>query len=159
MKKIFLVLFVFLCIALCNTTWATGTRTVNNIPLEDIDFGNIKGIRALHFTGYTFDTTEVYNESGGTLTTDGMVDVGKYPIKSLGIRLTNISGGGTLTVKINEFIGTTTFPFTAATVTIATTSSHTTLPITEYCEFISVSASASAGTITGDIIGNYAMGE
>lgn len=154
MKKILLLLF-FLCLFVRSPIFASGTQTVNGIPLEDIDYGNAKGVRALHFTGYTFGTTAVYNESGATSTTSGMVAVGQYTDKSVGIRLTNISGGGTLTVKINEYIGTTTFPFEAVTINLGTTSTHYAIPISEYCEHLSISGVTSTGTITADIIGNY----
>ena len=153
MKKLLsLLLLLLLFVTPC---FASGTQTVNGIPLEDIDFGPVFGIRALHFTGYTFGTTTVYNEDGGTSSTDGMVNVSKYPIKSIGIRITNIGNGGTLTVKINEFIGTTTFPFNAVTINHGTTSTDYTVPITEYCEYVSVSGVTTTGTITADILANY----
>lgn len=154
MKKLLLI-FCLILFALIPKTFAAGTYTVHGIPLEMVGDGNIEGVRALHFTGYVFGTTTVYNEDGATSTTSGMVDVRKHTIKSLGIRLTNISGGGTLTVKINEFIGTTTFPFTATTINHGTTSTDYTVPITEYCEYLSVSGVTTTGTITADIIGNY----
>lgn len=152
MKKI-LLFFFLLFFAFIPKTFSAGTQTVNGIPLEIIDFENVKGIRASFFTDYIFGTQAVYNESGSTSATSGIIAVGKYPIKSLGVKIGTITGEGTLTIHINEFIGTDTFSF-ATTLTYGTVTTDS-IPIQEYCEYLSVDGKTSTGTITADVIGNF----
>lgn len=133
---------------------AEGTQTINGIPLSFEDRGNLKVMIAEFFTGYTFGATAVYNESGSTTATSGMVNVGQYDIKSIGIRTGTYTADGTLTVHINEFIGTSSFCNGQVTLSLGT--STYSLPISEHCTHISVDAAATTGNITADIIGEFA---
>jgi hypothetical protein len=154
MRKYLLLLLFLLFPVITEIADASGTYTVHGIPLEEMSVENIEGIRANHFTGYTFGTTAVYNEAGGTSTADGMVDVRKYPLKTVVVKVSTVVGDGTLTVHVNTFVGTTTFSGIAVTLNVGT--GTTVVPITEYCEHISIDAAATTGTIVADIISNYA---
>jgi hypothetical protein len=152
MKKLSCLLFLLLLFV--KPCFAAGTQTVNGIPLEDVDYTTVSGIRALHFTSHVFGAiTAVYNESGSSTSTSGMVDVSKYPLKTVAVRVETVVGDGTLTVHINEFVGTTTFPSVGVTLNLGT--GTTVVPIQEYCEHISIDAASTTGTITADIIGLY----
>lgn len=154
MKKLFLIISLVTLLMLPGAGFAA-TRTINGIPVTDVDYGPTKGITAEFFTAYTLTTTKVYNESGSTSATSGMVDVSIYPLKTIGFRLTDISGGGTATFNVNEFIGTTTHSIKALTLSIGSTATEYSIPISEYCQAISVDGVMDTGTAIADVIGVF----
>lgn len=137
----------------------TGSRTVNGIFIKTIETNTIKGISAEIFTDYvTATTTVVYNESGSTTSgmgtmTPGMIDTSDVLDKaSLMIKAGNFTNGAaTLTVHLNQFIGTTSV-YGTQTFNYGTGSYP--LPIVEYSEFISIGIAPDTGSITTSIFYN-----
>jgi len=153
MKKLFLA-FLFVFLLPFAVVFAEGTQTINGIPLSFQDRGNLKVMVAEFFTNYVFGTTPVYNESGSTTANSGLVDVGQYTLKTIGIRTGTYTAGGTLTVTLREYIGTSTFSSGTVTLNLGTTTYS--FPISEYCNYINMSAAGTTGSVTADIIGEFA---
>lgn len=147
MRKLFLfLLFLFLAVPV----YAAGTGTENGIPYIRLDVASLKGKSAAYFTDYTFGTQAVYNESGSTTATSGMVDFSDYTTKAIGVSVTNISGAGTLTLNINGYVGTTGTSCIISTLTYATTTTYC-AAIAPYCQYLSIDGAASTGTITASV--------
>ena len=133
MRKL-LILIIGLALFFSNIAYGHGTRTttLGGLYTTDIDGTSLHGIGVEWFRNYTFGTQAVYNDSGSTTATSGMLDVRMYQYgKTLAINVGTVSANGTFTVEVNEFIGTTSSSvlFNTYNYTIATTQR---IPLTDY---------------------------
>lgn len=148
MKKLYWLL-LFLA-GIHGISHAGGTQTVNGIPIEYVTYGKLEGIKATPFSQYPFTTTQVFNEAAQTGTTAGLIEVSDYTLKTLGIRNTSVVGGGTLTVNVNFFVGTSSYSSGSVTINLYGTGTYI-IPIQEYCTFLNIGGNTDVGTIISDI--------
>lgn len=141
---------LFMLAGIAEIANAGGTVTVNGIPLEYVEYGKLSGIKATPFSQYPFTTTQVFNEDAQTGTTSGLIEVSDYTLKTIGIRNTSVIGGGTLTVNVNFFIGTSSYSSGSVTVNLYGTATYV-LPLVEYCTYLNIGGNTDTGTITADI--------
>ena len=158
MKKLLILIFSLMLFSTGIASGA-GTRTtaLGGLHTTDID-GMVRGVGVEWFRGYTFGTQAVYNDSGSTTATDGRLDVSEYQYgKTLAIKVDSVATGGTYTVEVNEFIGTSSSSVLFNTYNYTATGT-TRISLTDYCEYInlkcyaSTSTASTKATITGDFI-------
>jgi len=160
MKKI-IVLIIGLVLSVNSITYGYGTRTTSlgGLYETDLETGSLKGIGIEWFRNYKFGTQTVYNDVGSTSATDGMLDVRGYQYgKTIAVNVGTVTAGGTLTVTVNEFIGTSSSSVVFNAYNYTGVGSGTTrIPLTDYCEYmsISVAASTSTGNMRATITGNF----
>lgn len=142
MKK----LLLGLLLALCLSTVAEGRSwTENGVAVTGIETATLSGISAEFFSNYDFGTQAVYNESGSTTATSGMVEFAGVTKKSVAINVVSIDAG-TVTIHVNFFVGTASL--SSVGLTYATSAAATYVAdLPEYARWLSVDGSR--GTSTG----------
>ena len=122
---------LFLCLiatlvsfSFLNNCFADGTQTVRGVKIITQDEDGIKSFRAERFSSYALGTsgTYIYNDAGGTSTTDGSLRVFGYELKYASINITN-TAADTVTVRPETQIGTTSFWINGSTTTFVGTQS------------------------------------
>lgn len=152
--------YFYICVLLFLIFYSNICRAspANGLTINTIDNEFVRGVRVEFFSGYTFGTQAVYNESGSTSATSGMLYVEPYLNgKTLGVIVSEIASNGTFTVVVNEFIGTESSSVIFNTYNYVATGTAR-IPLTDYCEYINLKCSASTSTastiatITGDFV-------
>lgn len=135
-----------LLLALSLSTAAYGRSwTENGIAITGIETGALSGISAEFFSNYNFGTQAVYNESGSTTATSGMVEFASVSKKSVAVNVVSITAG-TLTVHVNFFVGTASISSVGLTYTTSAAATYV-ADLPEYARWLSVDGSR--GTSTG----------
>jgi hypothetical protein len=121
------------------------TWTENGVSVTRIDRPTVYGVSAEFFSNYDFGTQAVYNESGSTTATSGMVDFGECMQKTVGIVVDSIDAG-TLTIHVNFFTGTASVSSVGLTYATSAVATYV-ADLPEYAQWISVDGAR--GTSTG----------
>ena len=120
-KKLWLLCLFLIVIPISNL--CAGTNTVNGIPIETTETNRYYLLNAQFFTDFTFGTATKYNEGGSSTAAGGLLDIRDYQdFQKIIIDIGTVSTSGTLTIRIEQFVGTNTISglFSGSTRTYST---------------------------------------